>query len=168
MGYYWPTMGKNYLEFAKRCQPCQFHANFIHQPPEPLYLTVASWPFDAWGLDMVGTLPKNSDGHIYILAATYYFSKWAEAVPLKKGTQEEVAKFIRVNLIYRHGANGLAEAFNKTLCNIMKKVVSKSKRDWHDKINEALWAYRKIYRTPTQSTPYALVYGVEAVLPLER
>jgi len=27
--------------------------------------------------------------------------------------------------------------------------------------------YRTSYRTPTQSTPYALVYGVEDVLPLE-
>ena len=33
---------------------------------------------------------------------------------------------------------------------------------------EALWAYRTTYRTPTQATPYSLVYGVEAVLPLER
>ncbi|KAL0416205.1 UNVERIFIED_CONTAM: hypothetical protein Slati_3452400 [Sesamum latifolium] len=29
-------------------------------------------------------------------------------------------------------------------------------------------AYRTTVRTPTQSTPYALVYGVEAVLPLEQ
>ncbi|XP_051115682.1 uncharacterized protein LOC127240874 [Andrographis paniculata] len=65
-------------------------------------------------------------------------------------------------------ANELTEAFNKTLCNLLKKVVSKSKRDWHDRIGEALWAYRTTFRTPTQATPYSLVYGVEAVLPLER
>ncbi|KAL0299016.1 UNVERIFIED_CONTAM: hypothetical protein Sradi_6561400 [Sesamum radiatum] len=64
--------------------------------------------------------------------------------------------------------NGLAEAFNKNLCNLLKKVVAKSKRDWHERIGEALWAYRTTVRTPTQATPYALVYGVEAVLPLEQ
>ncbi|XP_070020650.1 uncharacterized protein [Nicotiana sylvestris] len=48
------------------------------------------------------------------------------------------------------------------------KVVSKSKRDWHDRMEEALWEYRTTHRTPTQVTPYALVYGVEAALPLER
>ncbi|GAA0159814.1 hypothetical protein LIER_16512 [Lithospermum erythrorhizon] len=37
-----------------------FHSNFIHQPPEPLHPTVASWPFDAWELDMVGPLPKKA------------------------------------------------------------------------------------------------------------
>ena len=31
-----------------------------------------------------------------------------------------------------------------------------------------MWAYRTTFRTPTQATPYALVYGVEVVLPLER
>ncbi|GAA0149118.1 hypothetical protein LIER_08377 [Lithospermum erythrorhizon] len=69
--------------------------------------------------------------------------------------------------MYYPQANGLAKDFNKTLCNILKKVVSKSKKNWHEKIEEALWAYKTMYRTPTQSTPYALVYGVEAVLPLE-
>ena len=70
--------------------------------------------------------------------------------------------------MYNAPANGLAEAFNKTLCNLLKKVVEHSKRDWHEKIGEALWAYRTTYRTPTQATPYSLVYGVEAILPLER
>ena len=69
--------------------------------------------------------------------------------------------------MYHAPANGLAEAFNKTLCNLLKNVVAKSKRDWHDRLGEALWAYRTTYKTPTQSTPFALVYGVEAVLPLE-
>ncbi|XP_020688769.1 uncharacterized protein LOC110104134 [Dendrobium catenatum] len=32
---------------------------------------------------------------------------------------------------------------------------------------EALWAYRSTFKTPTKATPYSLVFGVEAVLPLE-
>ncbi|XP_070011335.1 uncharacterized protein [Nicotiana sylvestris] len=48
------------------------------------------------------------------------------------------------------------------------KVVAKNKRDWHEKIGETLWAYRTTFRTATQATPYSLVYGVEAVLPLEQ
>ncbi|KAL0423413.1 UNVERIFIED_CONTAM: hypothetical protein Sradi_0876100 [Sesamum radiatum] len=50
MGYYWPTMVKDCLEYAKKCESCQLHANFIHQPPEPRHPTIASWPFDAWDL----------------------------------------------------------------------------------------------------------------------
>ncbi|XP_070042777.1 uncharacterized protein [Nicotiana tomentosiformis] len=94
MGYYWPTMMKDCLDYARRCKSFQFHANFIHQPPEGLHPTVASWPFEAWGLDVVGLLPKSSGGHLYILAATDYFSKWAEAVSLKEVKKENVANFI--------------------------------------------------------------------------
>ena len=76
MGYSWPIMVKDCMEYAKICSACQFHVNFIHQPPEPLHPTVASWSFDAWGLDVVGPLTsKSSDGHSYILAAKDYFSK---------------------------------------------------------------------------------------------
>ena len=83
MGYYWPTMVKDCMDYAKTCEACQLHANYIHLPPEPLQPTVASCPFDAWGLDVVGPLPKSSGGHLYILATTDYFSKWAEAIPLR-------------------------------------------------------------------------------------
>ncbi|CAN6551336.1 unnamed protein product [Malus baccata var. baccata] len=30
-------MVKDCLEYTKRCQACQFHANFIHQSPKPLH-----------------------------------------------------------------------------------------------------------------------------------
>ncbi|KAL0444423.1 UNVERIFIED_CONTAM: Transposon Tf2-12 polyprotein [Sesamum latifolium] len=156
MGYYWPTMVKDCMNYAKRCQDCPFHANLIHQPPEPLHPTVASWRFDAWGLDVVGPMTKSSGCHLYILAATDYFSKWAKAVLLKEVKKENIADFIHTNIIYHYGVPSL-----------LKKVVTKSKRDWHERIGEALSAYRTTVRTPTQSTPYALFYGVEAVFPLE-
>ncbi|KAL0387546.1 UNVERIFIED_CONTAM: hypothetical protein Sradi_2636400 [Sesamum radiatum] len=199
-------MVKDCIDYARRYQVCQFHANLIHQPHEPLHPTIASWPFDAWGLDVVRCLTKSSEGYLYTLAATDYLSKWAKAVPLKEVKKENVANFICTHIIYRYGvprniitnngkpfcnslidklcqkfgfkqrnssmyyavANGLAEAFNKTLCNLLKKLVAKSKRDWHERIGETLWAYMTTIRTPTQATPYALVYGVEAVLPLEQ
>jgi transposase InsO family protein len=68
---------------------------------------------------------------------------------------------------YYPQANGLIEAFNKTLGQILKKTVHKHRHDWHDRLYEALWAYRVTVRTPTQATPYSLVFGSEAVLPLE-
>ncbi|KAM2246210.1 hypothetical protein ACFXTI_007053 [Malus domestica] len=104
MGYYWPSMVKDCLEHAKRCQACQFHANFIHQPPEPLHPTATSWPFDAWGLDVVGPIaPKSSAGEAYILAAIDYFSKWAEAIPLKEVKKEIVVRFIKEHIIHGYG-----------------------------------------------------------------
>ena len=51
---YWPTMVKDCLYYARKCYACQFYANFIHQPPEVVHPTIASWQIDAWGLDIVG------------------------------------------------------------------------------------------------------------------
>lgn len=38
---------------------------------------------------------------------------------------------------------------------------------WPKKLLEALWAYRTTVKTATQATPCLLVFGGEAVLPLE-
>ncbi|KAL0290938.1 UNVERIFIED_CONTAM: hypothetical protein Sangu_2552100 [Sesamum angustifolium] len=62
----------------------------------------------------------------------------------------------------------LLKHLTKLCANLLKKVVTKSKRDWDERIEEALWAYRTTVKTPTQATLYALVYRVEAVLPLEQ
>jgi len=64
-------------------------------------------------------------------------------------------------------ANGLIEAFNKTIEKLLKKFVSKSQRDWDEKLGECLWAYSTMIRTPTKATPFSLVYGCKVVLPLE-
>ena len=39
--------------------------------------------------------------------------------------------------------------------------------DWHEMLSFALMAYRTSIRTSTGTTPYSLVYGTEAVLPVE-
>ncbi|KAG9442522.1 hypothetical protein H6P81_018376 [Aristolochia fimbriata] len=176
------------------------------QPPEPLHPTIASWPFKAWGMDIIGPItPKSNSDRQYILVATDYFSKWAEATVYREVKATTVADFIQTQIIYQYGvpryivmdngtlfrnkvmdrfcekfriqqrtssaynptSNGLAEAFNKMLCKILKKTIGANKKSWDEKLGEALWAYRMSFRTPTQSTPYSLVYGTEAVLPLE-
>ena len=40
-------------------------------------------------------------------------------------------------------------------------------QDWSEKLPFALWAYRTYFHTSTGATPYSLVYGMEAVLPVE-
>ena len=68
---------------------------------------------------------------------------------------------------YYPATNGLVEAFNKTIEKFLKKFVSKSQRDWDDKLGKCLCAYHTIVRTPMKATPFSLVYGCEVVLQLE-
>ena len=55
-------------------------------------------------MDLIGKIyPLSSKGHYFILVATDYFSKWVEAVPLKKAEQKDVIQFIKEHLIHRFG-----------------------------------------------------------------
>ena len=55
---------------------------------------------------------------------------------------------------------------NKNIKRILRKMVE-TFRDWSEKLSFALWAYRTSFHTSTRATPYSLVYGMEAVLPVE-
>ena len=67
---------------------------------------------------------------------------------------------------YRPQANGAVEAANKTLKKILAKM-TETHKDLADKVPYALWGYMISIRTATGATPYSLVYGMEAVLPVE-
>jgi hypothetical protein len=51
--------------------------------------------------------PPSSEGHKFVLLATGlatdYFTKWVEAIPLKKVTSENMVEFVKVHIIYRFG-----------------------------------------------------------------
>ena len=59
--------------------------------------------------------------------------------------------------MYHTSTNGLTEAFNRNLRNILSKVMAKSKWDWHERLTETLWAYKGTYKMLTQLTPFDLV-----------
>ena len=103
MGYYWPTMKKDTVEFVKKCHSCQVQANLIHTHPQNLHSMVTPWPFHTWGLDLVGPVNSPLHGYIQILVVTKYFTKWAEAIPLCKAMGEAVANFIKENIIAKFG-----------------------------------------------------------------
>jgi hypothetical protein len=68
---------------------------------------------------------------------------------------------------YYAQANGQAEASNKVLIKIIKTRIKDNPRRWHEKLLEAMWAHRASRHGATMETPFELVYGHEAVLPIE-
>ncbi|XP_016185043.1 uncharacterized protein LOC107626660 [Arachis ipaensis] len=57
-GYYWPTMKRDCFAKVKKCDNCQKHAMISTTPAEELHTLEVSWPFDRWGLDILGPFPK--------------------------------------------------------------------------------------------------------------
>ncbi|XP_017245289.1 uncharacterized protein LOC108216940 [Daucus carota subsp. sativus] len=73
----------------------------------------------------------------------------------------------KVGLAYHTQTSGQVEVSNRQIKSILKKVVAKSLKDWSLKLNDALWAYKTVYKTPIRTTPYRLVYGKSCHLPAE-
>ncbi|RDX73066.1 Pol polyprotein, partial [Mucuna pruriens] len=67
---------------------------------------------------------------------------------------------------YHPKINGAVEAANKNIKKIVQKMVV-TYRNWHDMLPYTLHRYWTSVRTSTGATPYSLVYGMEAVLPIE-
>jgi hypothetical protein len=83
----------------------------------------------------------------------------------------EFTESMRIKLMnsspYYAQANGQAEASNKVLIKINKKRIENNPRKWLENLSEALWAHRTSRHGATKVTPFELVYGQEAVLPIE-
>nr|GEU88978.1 reverse transcriptase domain-containing protein [Tanacetum cinerariifolium] len=63
--------------------------------------------------------------------------------------------------------SGQVEVTNHGLKRILKRMAGENRALWSDKLEDALWAFRKTFKTPIGSTPYRLVYGKSCHLPLE-
>ncbi|GKD43873.1 reverse transcriptase domain-containing protein [Tanacetum coccineum] len=88
-------------------------------------------------LDLMGPFP-NSKGNKYKLVAVDYISKWVEAQALPTNDARVVIRSVGYN-----------------------------PKNWLEKLDDALWAFRTAYKTPTGFTPFKLVYGKACHLPVE-
>uniref|UniRef100_A0A2N9IU12 Uncharacterized protein n=1 Tax=Fagus sylvatica TaxID=28930 RepID=A0A2N9IU12_FAGSY len=64
-------------------------------------------------------------------------------------------------------SNGQAEVSNKVILDGIKKRLEEAKGRWVEELPSVMWTHRTTKRRSTGETPFALAYGVEAVIPLE-
>ena len=64
-------------------------------------------------------------------------------------------------------SNGLAEAANKQILNGLKKKLDDKKGLWLQELPSVLWLLRTTIKRSNGHSPYTLVYGTEALIPVE-
>jgi hypothetical protein len=78
---------------------------------------------------------------------------------------------LKFALVAHPKTNGQVKKGNGIICNGIKKrllaPLEKAKHAWVDELPSVLWSLRTIPNAATQETPFFLVHGAEAVLPVK-
>ena len=94
VGYYWLSMQINTKSYDRACDKCQYLSNVPRQPLKYLTPMVALWPFAWWGLDILGPFHMGTRQMKFLVVRINYFTKWVEAEPLAKTTEQNVRNFV--------------------------------------------------------------------------
>jgi hypothetical protein len=104
---WWPTMAKDIQAFIQSCPNCQIaQRQRPNQEREFAQLPTRQYiePFQRWGIDLIGILPKTANGNRWILTAVDYATGWPLAKALPFATEEAIADFIFQEIYMHYGA----------------------------------------------------------------
>ncbi|WVO20236.1 uncharacterized protein IAS62_001529 [Cryptococcus decagattii] len=135
------------------------------------------WPLEYLGKQRVKnkkwyTPTKDTDQPQIIVIARENTTGWVEAKALRSTAASEIAKFFYEDIISRYGwhhvANGDVERGNRHIKEaIFKRCPNGQANRWLDYLHYALWADRTTVRASTGYTQHYLMFGQEAVLPID-
>ncbi|GKB61206.1 reverse transcriptase domain-containing protein [Tanacetum coccineum] len=73
----------------------------------------------------------------------------------------------KLSTAYHPQTNGQTEVTNIAIKHILKRSVGYNPKNWSEKLDDALWAFRTAYKIPTGCTSFRLVYIKACHLPVE-
>ena len=110
---YWPKMQSDVVSFVKRCEICQ-KVKMDRQRPAGMLSSsyTISAPFEVISTDLIGPLPRSSEGNTFLSVTTDMFSKYVFLKPLRAAKAELICKHIKNDVFLIHGAPRLILADN--------------------------------------------------------
>ncbi|XP_049357045.1 uncharacterized protein LOC125821701 [Solanum verrucosum] len=146
------------------------------------------WPFVDWGMNVIGPIesaPLMDTDSFWLLLTTspsgrkqLRISRFGvpESIITDNGANinshlmREICEQFKIthrnSTAYRPQMNGAVEAANENINKILRKIID-NRRGWHEMLPYVLLGYRTIVGISVGATPYLLVYGTEAVIPVE-
>ncbi|XP_020229044.1 uncharacterized protein LOC109810075 [Cajanus cajan] len=113
-GYFWPSLRNDCVNWVKKCDGCQRHATLHHSPTERLHSILSLWPFNKWGIDILGPFLIVVRQLKFLIVVVDYFSKWIEAEPVATISAEKVRTFLWKNVVCRYGVPQILVSDNGT------------------------------------------------------
>ena len=101
----WLTVHMDTRKYCRDCDKCQRMGKPSRRDEMPLAPQITLQAFDKWAVNFVGPIspPGKWTGVCYIIIATYYLTRWAEATPVKDCTTATAAHFLFENIVTRFG-----------------------------------------------------------------
>ncbi|MCO5598226.1 hypothetical protein L7F22_052318 [Adiantum nelumboides] len=101
-GFVWPNIHRDVQHWCRACKACQQAGDrkLSYGPRFPIF---AYGRFEKWGIDAIGPLPHTSSCKQYILTASDYMTRWAEAASVARIIASAVSKFVLDYICSRFG-----------------------------------------------------------------
>lgn len=96
---FWPNMWRDVSEFVKNCVSCQQCKPECRKPAGLLQQTEAHEPWELLGVDLMGPLPRSTQGNTQLMVVVDYYSHWVELFPLRKATAVTIAQILRKEIL---------------------------------------------------------------------
>ena len=90
--FYWPGHYNDVTDWCKRCVVCSRRKSPVPRNQAALQPVKAGYPLQIVATDILGPLPKSKNGNVYVLVASDYFTRWAEAYAIPNQEAETVVK----------------------------------------------------------------------------
>ena len=135
--FLWPRMWVEVKNFVRTCAGCQRAARNDNSRAPLQPLPCVSEPFEKVAFDLVDPLPKTSGGHRYLLTMMCLYTKYPEAIPLRRVDQETVLEAM-LEVFSRHG--------------LPKTILTDQGSVFMSKLTTKLWETLGVHRVRT--SPY--------------
>ncbi|OQD73316.1 hypothetical protein PENANT_c212G08917, partial [Penicillium antarcticum] len=104
---WWPNRRSEVTEIVQRCPNCQVSQGSkesLERETSSHMVKKGIRPFERWGIDLIGALPKTPNGNRWIITAIDYATGWPVARAVPDATEEAIGQFLFEEIYVQYGA----------------------------------------------------------------